>query len=167
MSEFMAFTCGVFMFWHSILVNAGVPGKKGMNLRSVRTVRDSGAWSAIRPAPSWSLHQSGNVRSARGQGAFTAGSPGGQNPRGSTIDRGTALTTAPRSRQECDCIRKEESGKRVKGYDTPAGNRGIIVPQGLRPLPVLPEVTETGNQPSGGLRTLHIALQSNDRSYPQ
>ena len=60
--------------------------KNAMNLRSVRTVRDSGARSAIKPAQYWSRHPNGSVRSARVPGVFTAGSPGGQNLKASTID---------------------------------------------------------------------------------
>ena len=60
--------------------------KNAMNLRNVRTVRDSGARSAIKPAQSSSWHPKGSVRSAREPGVFIAGSPGGQNQRASTID---------------------------------------------------------------------------------
>lgn len=65
-----------------------------MNLRCVHTVKDSGVWSAIKPVPSWSRPPSENVFSARVSGVFTAGSPGGQNPKGSTINQGSSLLTA-------------------------------------------------------------------------
>ena len=57
-----------------------------MNPHCVRTAKDSGARSAIKPAPYWSLHPSGSVRSARVPGVSIAGSPGGQNLKASTID---------------------------------------------------------------------------------
>ena len=57
-----------------------------MNQRNVRTVRDSGARSATKPAPFLSRHPNGSVRSARELVVFIAGSPAGQNQRASTID---------------------------------------------------------------------------------
>ena len=60
--------------------------KNAMNRRSVRTVRASGARSAIKPARYWSLHPNGSVRTAREPGVFIADSPGGQNQRANTID---------------------------------------------------------------------------------
>lgn len=58
-----------------------------MNLHDVRTVRESGAQSVIKPARYWSGHPSGNVHSAREPGVFIAGLPGGLNLKASTIDR--------------------------------------------------------------------------------
>jgi hypothetical protein len=57
-----------------------------MNLHCVRTVKDSGVRSAIKPAPYWSRHPSGSVRTVREPDVFIAGLPGGQNQRVSTID---------------------------------------------------------------------------------
>ena len=57
-----------------------------MNLRCVRTVKDSGARSAIKPVQYWSRHPSGSVRIAREPDVFIADLPGGQSQRANTID---------------------------------------------------------------------------------